>query len=74
MKNLIILQTILTFFGNGLSAQNNILIEITGLVTNQEKNEPIAGVSVNIKGTVTGTITTSEGSFILRTGKSYLLL
>lgn len=42
-------------------------IEISGIVTDQEKHEPLVGVAVSIKGTVTGTITTSGGSFTLRT-------
>ncbi|WP_242696238.1 TonB-dependent receptor [Longitalea luteola] len=43
------------------------LIEISGTVINQEKNEPLPDVSVQIKGSVTGTITDNAGSFILRT-------
>lgn len=42
-------------------------IEITGQVTDQEKKEPLAGVAVSIKGTVSGTVTGNEGSFVLRT-------
>ncbi|MFL5738815.1 MAG: carboxypeptidase-like regulatory domain-containing protein [Flavisolibacter sp.] len=55
---------VLFFFGK-LGAQETI--EITGQVTDQEKKEPLAGVAVSIKGTVSGTITSNEGSFILRT-------
>src|SRR4051794_41075102 len=43
------------------------LIEISGVVTDVEKKEPLIGVAVSIKGTVTGTITGNEGSFTLRT-------
>jgi iron complex outermembrane recepter protein len=43
------------------------LIEISGIVTSQEKHEPLPGVAISIKGTVTGTTTSNEGSFILRT-------
>src|SRR5215213_6012471 len=42
-------------------------IEISGQVTDQEKREPLVGVAVSIKGTVTGTITSNEGAFKLRT-------
>lgn len=43
------------------------VIEISGIVTSQEKHEPLAGVAINIKGTVAGTITSNEGAFALRT-------
>lgn len=42
-------------------------IEISGVVTDQEKHEPLVGVAVSIKGSVAGTITSNEGAFVLRT-------
>ena len=48
-------------------AQTGALIEISGKVTDQEKNLPLPDVSVQIKGTVTGTVTNSTGGFVLRT-------
>jgi len=48
-------------------SQTGILIEISGQVTDQEKNLPLPDVSVQIKGTVAGTVTNSTGSFVLRT-------
>src|ERR1700694_2012231 len=42
-------------------------IEISGLVTDQERKAPLAGVAVGIKGTIAGAITGSEGAFVLRT-------
>ena len=47
--------------------QENTLIEISGLVIEGEKKIPLPDVSVQIKGTVTGTITNSTGRFVLRT-------
>src|SRR5687767_2263474 len=47
--------------------QTVALIESSGKVINQERNEPLSDVSVQIKGSVTGTITDKAGSFILRT-------
>jgi len=47
--------------------QESSLIEITGRVASQETKEPLPNVSVNIKGTVAGTITNSNGQFRLRT-------
>ena len=52
---------------NPASAQNAILIEVSGKVTDQVKKEPLRDVSVQVKGTVTGTITNKEGDFKLRT-------
>jgi outer membrane receptor protein involved in Fe transport len=49
------------------NSQTVALIEISGTVINQEKNEPLPDVSVQIKGSVTGTITDHLGSFLLRT-------
>jgi iron complex outermembrane recepter protein len=46
-------------------AQN--IIEVSGIVTSQEKHEPLQGVAISIKGTVAGTTSSSEGAFILRT-------
>ncbi|HYC30381.1 MAG TPA: carboxypeptidase-like regulatory domain-containing protein, partial [Chitinophagaceae bacterium] len=48
------------------SQQNNI-IEISGRVTDQQKREPLPDVSIQVKGTLTGTITNSTGDFVLRT-------
>ena len=52
---------------NLLFSQTGTLIEISGQVTDQEKNLPLPDVSVQIKGTVAGTITNSTGNFVLRT-------
>ncbi|WP_276480036.1 TonB-dependent receptor [Paraflavitalea pollutisoli] len=50
-----------------LNAQNITLIEIAGRVTDQEKHEPLSDVSIQIKGTVQGTVTNRSGEFTLRT-------
>ncbi|WP_081170776.1 TonB-dependent receptor [Niastella populi] len=47
------------------------LIEISGTVINQEKNEPLPDVSVQIKGSVTGTVTDNTGSFVIRTKQKF---
>ncbi|PWT72698.1 MAG: energy transducer TonB [Bacteroidetes bacterium] len=52
---------------SGIFAQQNSLIEISGQVTDQEKKEPLSEVSIQIKGTVAGTITDKNGNFTLRT-------
>lgn len=48
-------------------AQENTIIEISGTVTDQEKHLPLEGVGIQIKGTVSGTVTSSTGDFKLRT-------
>jgi iron complex outermembrane recepter protein len=46
-------------------AQN--IIEVSGIVTSREKHEPLQGVAISIKGSVTGTTSGNEGAFNLRT-------
>jgi outer membrane receptor protein involved in Fe transport len=48
-------------------AQESTLVEIAGHVTDQETKGPLPGVSVYVKGTVTGTATNNDGDFLLRT-------
>ena len=57
----------LSFLSNQLFAQDNTTIEISGRVTDQEKQQPLPDVSVQVKGTVTGAVTNSSGNFVLRT-------
>ena len=49
-----------------LHAQETSLVEITGQVTEQNTGLPLGSVSINLKGTVAGTITTDSGYFRLR--------
>jgi outer membrane receptor protein involved in Fe transport len=63
-----ILFTMLQFLCfNPVLSQTSNLIEISGQVTDQEKNLPLPDVSVQIKGTVAGTVTNTTGNFVLRT-------
>jgi iron complex outermembrane receptor protein len=48
-------------------AQGNNLIYISGRVTDKETGKPLAGVSVQIKGSIAGTISSDSGNFTLRT-------
>jgi len=66
MRNLLTILALL-FFGNLIFAQDNTIIEISGKVTDQEKQLPLPDVSIQVKGTVVGTITNSTGEFVLRT-------
>jgi hypothetical protein len=55
MKRVFITFLTLIFFSNYLFAQDNLLMEISGHVTNQERQQPLPDVSVQVKGTVAGT-------------------
>ena len=48
-------------------AQESTLIQISGQVTGEEKDQPLPDVSVQVKGTVNGTVTDKDGRFLLRT-------
>ena len=70
MKGLII-SCILVVLSVVLQAQERV--QVTGVVTNEDK-EPIPGVSVVIKGTVTGTATDVDGKFTLLVKESDVLM
>jgi iron complex outermembrane recepter protein len=62
--------TLFTFavlLNNTLFAQGNNLIYISGKVADKETGKPLSGVSVGIKGTIAGTITSDSGTFTIRT-------
>ncbi|HUQ64954.1 MAG TPA: TonB-dependent receptor [Flavitalea sp.] len=66
-KALSVLLLTFSFIMVASAQQESSLIEISGRVASQETKEPLPNVSVNIKGTVAGTITNSNGQFKLRT-------
>jgi hypothetical protein len=55
-----------------LFAQGTNLLEISGQVVDQEK-KPISSVSVQIKGTIAGTVTSNDGTFTIRTRNKFPL-
>ncbi|TAE42543.1 MAG: energy transducer TonB [Sphingobacteriales bacterium] len=59
--------TLLIISNNKTYSQDNQLVEITGQVVDEDTKEPLLAVSVNIKGTVSGTITNDKGKFNLKT-------
>ncbi len=65
--------TFLLFIGSyvAIQAQENSLIEISGQVIDQDKKVPLSDVSIQIKGTVTGTVTSSKGKFVLKTKSKF---
>ncbi|MBW6501463.1 MAG: SusC/RagA family TonB-linked outer membrane protein [Bacteroidales bacterium] len=60
MKKILLLLIVLIGFSANLMAQK----VVTGKVTDEDLT-PLAGVSVTVKGTTTGTITAADGSFTL---------
>ena len=62
---LYILCTLCSF--SSLAQSEATLIEISGQVVDVEKHQPLSEVSVQVKGTVAGTVTNSTGNFTLRT-------
>lgn len=64
---------ITVFFAGAATAQGNNLIEISGNVVQQDTKQPLEGVSVQVKGTVTGTITSAAGNFKLTTKAAFPL-
>src|SRR5450432_4645525 len=65
---------ILSFISAGaVMAQGNNLIYISGRVLDKENGNPLSGVSVQIKGSITGTITSDSGRFTLKTKTKFPL-
>ncbi len=62
MKRIYLLILVLLVSGTLLMAQTRV---ITGTVTGSEDSKPITGCTVQLKGTITGTITDSEGRYSL---------
>ena len=58
----------------GIKAQNTqplINSTLNGTVIDQVTNQPLPGVSVQIKGTTHGVITDAEGKFYFQTGQKF---
>jgi hypothetical protein len=53
-----------------LSASTFAQTKIGGKVTDADSKEPLIGVSIGVKGAVTGTISDSKGNFSLTTNKA----
>ena len=53
-----------------LSASAFAQTKISGKVMDADSKEPLIGVSIGVKGAVTGTISDSKGNFSLSTNKS----
>ncbi len=70
---IILFSLLCVFFINSSFAQGNNLIEISGIVENQLTKEPLAAVSIQIKGTVAGTITNNSGQFTIKTKNKFPL-
>jgi iron complex outermembrane receptor protein len=54
-------------------SQGNNLIYISGKVSDKETGKPLSAVSVGIKGTIAGTITSDSGTFTIKTKNKFPL-
>lgn len=73
ITKLLALLTLAFSFHNTSLAQGTNLIEISGTVNNRDSKEPLSAVSVQIKGTIAGTITANNGDFTIRTKNKFPL-
>lgn len=62
---------LLSLFYSQSFAQGNNFIIISGTIVQQDSKEPLLGVNVTVKGTVSGTATDSKGNFKLQTRAKY---
>ncbi len=62
---------LLSLFYSQTFAQGNNFIIISGTIVQQDTKEPLLGVNVTVKGTVSGTATDSKGNFKLQTRAKY---
>src|SRR5690348_566135 len=61
---------LLLFITGSLFAQNRV----TGKITNQSDNQPIAGATIQEKGTSNATISANDGSFAITVGNNATLV
>ncbi len=73
-KNKLLNTALILFFPlSAAFSQGTSLIDISGQVLSQETKQPIPSVSIQIKGTIAGTITSASGEFSLRTKNKFPL-
>jgi len=68
-KSSLLLQLLFLYLQAG--AQGNNLILVSGNIIGQDTRQPLQGVSVQVKGTVSGTATDALGNFSLQTRAKY---
>lgn len=72
MRKLLLISTVLFFALIGqVAAQTR---QVTGKVTSSEDGSPVPGVNISVKGTNKGTITSSDGTFLISTGNGSNLI
>lgn len=67
--NSLILSLIL--FSVDVYAQGNNIIIVSGHIVDNDSKQSLEGVSVQVKGTVGGTVTNAQGEFSLKTKAKY---
>lgn len=70
-KSLLLMMSMLMMISISVFSQTRT---ISGTVTDSKSGEPVIGATVTIKGTSTGTITDTEGTFLLRTDQTRVRL
>jgi iron complex outermembrane recepter protein len=71
-KNILVF--IISLLATGAAvAQGNNLIYISGKIIDKDNGKPLADVSVQIKGTIAGTISNDSGTFTIRTKNKFPL-
>jgi TonB-linked SusC/RagA family outer membrane protein len=63
MRKIFLLFAVLLLLGNALKAQTRT---ITGQVVSSDKNEPLVGVAVQVKGSTAGTATDTSGRYSIK--------
>src|SRR6185369_7507585 len=61
---------ILLFVGGNLLAQK----KVTGKITNKDTNQPVAGATVQVKGTTNATVTGNDGTFEISANDNAVLV
>jgi outer membrane receptor protein involved in Fe transport len=69
----IIIFFIAILYSGAAWAQGNNLIYISGKIADKETGKPLSGVSIQIKGTIAGTISSDSGTFTIRTKNKFPL-
>ena len=66
-----VLACLMMFISFSAYAQKN---NVSGVVTDKNTNEPVAGAALMVKGTSTGTVTNPDGTYTIKAGANYILV
>ena len=66
-----VLACLMMFVSFSAFAQKN---NVSGVVTDKNTNEPVAGAALMVKGTTTGTVTNPDGTYTIKAGENDVLV